>query len=231
MELDGARVLVAGASGALGGQLADALRERGATVVAGGRDADRLRDVAERCGTDPVTFDAVDVDSCTAAVDAAAQALGGLDAILVTVGVAGFGRALDTEPAVSEELFAVDVLGPMALVRAAARHLGEGGTVAVFSAILADLPTAGMADYSAAKSALSTWLQVLRREERKRFTVLDVRPPHLDTGLETRSLAGEPPRLPAPMPAEDVVPLVVQALEQGAGEIVFDRAEGGLVIR
>ena len=231
MELDGARVLVAGASGALGGQLADALRERGATVVAGGRDADRLRDVAERCGTEPVTFDAVDVDSCTAAVDAAAEALGGLDAIVVTVGVAGFGRALDTEPAVSEELFAVDVLGPMALVRAAARHLGDGGTVAVFSAILADLPTAGMADYSAAKSALSTWLQVLRREERKRFTVLDVRPPHLDTGLETRALAGEPPRLPAPMPAADVVPLVVQALEQGASEIVFDRAEGGLVIR
>lgn len=231
MELDGARVLVAGASGALGGQLADALRDRGATVVAGGRDADRLRDVAERCGTDPVTFDAVDVDSCTAAVDAAVEALGGLDAIVVTVGVAGFGRALDTEPAVSEELFAVDVLGPMALVRAAARHLGEGGTVAVFSAILADLPTAGMADYSAAKSALSTWLQVLRREERKRFTVLDVRAPHLDTGLETRALAGEPPRLPAPMPAADVVTLVVQALDQGASEIVFDRAEGGLVIR
>lgn len=231
MELDGARVLVAGASGALGGQLADALRDRGATVVAGGRDADRLRDVAERCGTDPVTFDAVDVDSCTAAVDAAVEALGGLDAIVVTVGVAGFGRALDTEPAVSEELFAVDVLGPMALVRAAARHLGEGGTVAVFSAILADLPTAGMADYSAAKAALSTWLQVLRREERKRFTVLDVRAPHLDTGLETRALAGEPPRLPAPMPAADVVTLVVQALDQGASEIVFDRAEGGLVIR
>ena len=103
--------------------------------------------------------------------------------------------------------------------------------MAVFSAILADLPTAGMADYSAAKSALSTWLQVLRREERKRLTVLDVRPPHLDTGLETRALAGEPPRLPAPMPAADVVPLVVQALEQGASEIVFDRAEGGLVIR
>ena len=231
MELDGAKVLVAGAGGALGGQLADALRDRGARVVAGGRDAERLGDLAGRCGTEPVTYDAVDVDSCTAAVDAAAEQLGGLDAIVVTVGVAGFGRALETDPAVSEELFAVDVLGPMALVRAAARHLPDGGTVAVFSAILADLPTAGMADYSAAKSALSTWLQVLRREERKRLTVLDVRPPHLDTGLETRALAGEPPRLPAPLPAKDVVPLVVQALEQGAGEIVFDRSEGGLVIR
>lgn len=231
MELDGAKVLVAGASGALGGQLVDALRDAGATVVAGGRDADRLGEVAERAGTEPVTFDAVDVDSCTAAVDAAVEQLGGLDALVVTVGVAGFGRALETDAAVSEELFAVDVLGPVALVRAAARHLPEGGTVAVFSAILADLPTAGMADYSAAKAALSTWLQVLRREERKRLTVLDVRPQHLDTGLETRALAGEPPKLPAAAPSADVVALVVQALAEGKSEIVFDRSEGGLVAR
>ena len=231
MELDGAKVLVAGASGALGGQLVDALRDAGARVVAGGRDADRLREVAGRAGTEPVTFDAVDVDSCTAAVDAAVEQLGGLDAIVVTVGVAGFGRALETDAAVSEELFAVDVLGPIALVRAAARHLPDGGTVAVFSAILADLPTAGMADYSAAKSALSTWLQVLRREERKRLTVLDVRPQHLDTGLETRALAGEPPKLPAAAPSADVVALVVRALADGKSEIVFDRSEGGLVAR
>ena len=142
----------------------------------------------------------------------------------MTVGVAGFGRALETDPAVSEELFAVDVLGPMALVRAASRHLADGGTVAVFSAILADLPTAGMADYSAAKSALSTWLQVLRREERKRFTVLDVRPPHLDTGLETRGLAGEPPRLPAPTVGGRRRAAGRAALEQDASEIVHDRA-------
>lgn len=231
MELDGARILVAGASGALGGQLAEALLDRGARVVPGGRDATRLREVAERCGTDAVTFDVVDTASCDRAVEAAVDALGGLDAVVVTVGTAGFGRALETDAAVSEELFAVNTLGPMALVRAAARHLGDGGTVAVFSAILADLPTAGMADYSAAKSALSTWLQVLRREERRRLTVLDVRPPHLDTGLETRALAGEPPRLPAASPSADVVDLVVTALAEGAGEIVFDRDEGGLVIR
>ena len=222
MELDGARVLVAGATGELGGALATALLDKGAKVVPGGRDEQRLQDLAERCGTEPVRYDAVDVDSCREAVDAAADQLGGLDAVVVTVGNAGFGSALDTDAAVTEELFAVNTLGPISLVRAAAPHLSEKGTVAVFSAILADMPTAGMADYSAAKSALSVWLQVLRRENRKKLRVLDIRPPHLDTGLEQRALGGDPPKMPDAMPAEKVIEQVIEALAGDATEIKMD---------
>lgn len=228
MEIEGARVLVAGASGALGGQLADRLHGRGARVVAAGRDEARTAAVAERLGTDPVLFDAVDTDACRATVEAAVAQLGGLDALVVCVGVAGFGRAVEADDAVVEELFAVDVLGPMALVRAASAAM-EKGTVVVLSAILADLPTAGMAEYSAAKSALATWLEVLRREERRRLTVVDVRPPHLDTGLDGRALAGDPPRLPAPFPSADVVEAVLEAVAQDKREVVF--SDGALVVR
>ena len=150
---------------------------------------------------------------------------------MVTVGAPGFGRALDLEAAVSEELFAVNALGPMALVRAAAPMLTDGGFVAVFSAILADQPTAGMADYSAAKSALSAWLGVLRREERRRFNVIDVRPPHLDTGMETRALAGQPPRLPEPLPAADVVTVVMEAIRNGRHEVVWEPGAKRLTVR
>lgn len=231
MELTDARVLVAGASGALGGQITDALLARGARVVAAGRDAERVGAVAARCSTEPVLFDAVDTESCQATVTAAVEQLGGLDALVVCVGVAGFGRAVEADDAVVEELFAVNVLGPMALVRAASAAMGDQGAVAVVSAILADLPTAGMAEYSAAKSALATWLGVLRREERRRLTVLDVRPPHLDTGLETRPLAGEAPKMPSELPAADVVSAVVQAMRDDAREVVADLKGGGLLTR
>lgn len=231
MELDGARVLVAGASGALGRQIAERLVEAGARVVAAGRDEERLRKVAETCGTEPLQFDAVDVDACARTVAAAAEALGGLDGIVVTVGVAGFGPAVDADPAVVEELFAVNTLGPMALVRAAAGHLEEGGFVAVLSAILADLPTNQMAEYSASKSALSAWLEVLRREERRRLHVIDVRPPHLDTGLEGRALAGDPPKLPEGQPSADVVDAVLRAVTEGRREVVWDQKERALVVR
>ncbi len=226
METKDVRVLVVGASGALGGELARRLHEGGAQVVAAGRDPERTRAVAEDVGTDPLTLDVIDVEACAATVAAAVERLGGLDLLLVTVGVAAFGKAAELDEAVAEALYAVDVLGPVALVRAAIPHLRESnGTVAVISAVLADLPTSGMADYSAAKAALATWLQVLRREERRSLKVLDIRPPHLDTGLETRALAGEPPRLPAGRPAGEVVDLVLQAIRDDKQELVVDGKE------
>lgn len=233
LQVGGARVLVAGATGALGGKLVTALAERGARVVAAGRDQERLDALGEQTGTTPQVFDAVDADSVRRAVDAAVDELGGLDLLVVTVGAAGFGKAVDLDPAVTEELFAVNVQAPMALVRAAAPALteSESGTAVVLSAILADLPTVGMADYSAAKSALSTWLGVLRREQRRAFRVLDVRPPHLDTGLDQRALAGDPPKLPEPVASDDVVTAILDALAGDESELVWAGAEKKLTPR
>ncbi|MEN8704999.1 MAG: SDR family NAD(P)-dependent oxidoreductase [Nocardioides marinisabuli] len=233
MRTEGARVLVAGATGVLGRALAEGLHEQGARVVAAGRDPERLGEVAAGLGTTGRQLDVVDAGSCAAAVHGAVEELGGLDLLVVATGAAGFGRAVELDEAVAEELFAVNTLGPIALVRAAAPYLAEArdgeGTAAVLSAVLADLPTAGMADYSAAKAALATWLQVLRREQRRSFRVLDVRPPHLDTGLDTRALAGEPPRLPAPMPHEQVVRAILEAIVGEATEVAMDGKE--LVVR
>ncbi|WP_299053304.1 SDR family NAD(P)-dependent oxidoreductase [uncultured Nocardioides sp.] len=232
MELDGARVLVCGASGVLGAAAARALKDAGAAVVAAGRDPDRTAAVAADLGTEPLVLDVVDTDACAATVAAAAEALGGLDALVVATGVAGFGPATEQDPAVAEELFAVDALGPMALVRAASRHLPDtGGCVAVLSAILADLPTNGMAEYGAAKAALSHWLTVLRRENRRRFTVVDLRPPHLDTGLADRALAGEPPKLPAGLDHATVVDALLQAMRDSASEVVWDNDAKQLAVR
>ncbi len=76
----------------------------------------------------------------------------------------------------------------------------------VLSAILADAPMAGMAGYSASKAALSSYVTALRREVRRQgIAVLDVRPPHLETGLADRALAGSPPPLPAGHDVDDLV--------------------------
>ncbi|MEO3935549.1 SDR family NAD(P)-dependent oxidoreductase [Dermatophilaceae bacterium Soc4.6] len=231
MDLAGARVLVCGASGVLGAALSDALHAAGARVVAAGRDQERTAAVAGRCGTTPLTFDVIDVRSCRQVVDAAAEQLGGLDVLVVTTGVAAFGPAVSADAAVVEELFAVNTLGPMALVRAAAAHLPPGGAVVVVSAILADSPTTGMAEYSATKSALAAWLSVLRREQRRAFTVLDVRPPHMDTGLADHPLAGQAPALPGGHPLDDTVTTTLDALRAGKREVVWDASAKALVIR
>jgi len=229
MELSGSRALVVGATGVLGGLTARALLEAGATVVGTGRDRAALD-----ADLQPLALDLLDVDGAAEAVRAAAERLGGLDLVVVATGVPAFGPAVDTDAAVAEELFAVNTLGPMAVVRAAAPLLtdSETGVVVVLSAILAELPTNQMADYSASKAALSAWLGVLRRENRRRFRVVDVRPPHLDTGLSDRALAGTPPTLPTPLPGSVVVDAVIRALQDDkASEVAWDASAKELVVR
>ncbi len=224
MDLSGARVLVAGATGALGSGIAAALHEQGARLALAGRDAGRLDELAGRLGGAPtLPFDALDLDRCAALVGEAADALGGLDLLVVAIGVAAFGPAEDTDDLVTEHLFTVNTMAPMALARAALPRLERGGSVAVLSAILADLPTAGMAAYSASKAGLSGWLTAVRHEQRRRgVTVLDVRPPHVDTGLADRPIAGTAPKLTAAVTADEVVDRIVDAVRHDRRELRFD---------
>lgn len=230
MDVEGARVLVVGATGVLGRSIAERLGGSGARLVVTGRDEARLAQVAGDLDAPGLALDVFDVERAAAVVAEAAEHLGGLDLLVVATGVPAFGPAVDADPAVVEELFAVNTLGPMAVVRAALPHL-DGGVAVVLSAILADVPTAQMAEYSASKAALSAWLTVVRRENRRTARVVDVRPPHLDTGLAERALAGTPPRLPDALDHTTVVDAVLAAVaDDKATEVAWDRKEG-LVVR
>ena len=234
VDLSGARTLVAGATGVLGGALARALHGEGAQLALAGRDDARLAALADELGGVPsFPFDALDLDRCAAVVGEAADALGGLDLLVVAIGVAAFGRGDGEDDSVTEHLLAVNTMAPMALVRAALPRIGNGGAVAVLSAILADYPTAGMATYSASKAATSAWLTALRSEQRKRgVAVFDVRPPHIETGLAGRAIAGTaPPGMKEGTTVDGLVALVLDGLRNGRRELRFDLQKGELVLR
>ena len=130
-------------------------------------------------------------------VEASADALGGLDVAVCAIGVVAFGPARDVEDDVLRALMEVNLLAPARLARAAAGRMERGGVIVNISAIVAEMPTAGMAAYSASKAALTAFDAAMARELRREgVRVVDVRPPHLATGLETRPIAGEPPKLP-----------------------------------
>ena len=225
-------MLVAGATGALGSRLARSLAAEGARLAVGGRDHERLSAVAGELDAPSLHFDAREATSCERAVEEAATTLGGLDALVVSVGVTAFGPAETTSAEAASELFAVNTLGPMALVRAALGHLGGGGAVVVMSAIVADHPTADMAAYSASKAALSAFLAAVRRERRRSgLTVLDVRPQHLATGFSDRSIEGHAPSLPEPADPDAVVATVLDALRAGKREVAWDLGRRELVVR
>ncbi len=228
VDLSGARVLVAGATGVLGGGVARALHGAGARVAVAGRDEEKLARLAgELDGAPSFAFDALDLDRSAAVVGEAAKALGGLDVLVVAVGVAAFGPGHEEDDAVTEHLLTVNTMAPMALVRAAVGPMDGSGAVAVLSAILADYPTAGMAAYTASKAGLSAWLTAMRPELRKKgVAVFDVRPPHIETGLAERAIAGTAPRMKEGATVDEVVGLIVDGIRSGRRELRFDLQKG-----
>ena len=224
MELSGARTLVAGATGVLGGAIARSLHAAGARLVLAGRDPGRLDGLATELGGVPTApFEALDLDRCAAVVDGAADTLGGLDLLVVAFGVAAFGPGEDTGDELTERLLTVNTMAPMAMARRAVHRMDGSGTIAVISAILADVPTPGMAAYSASKAGLSAWLTALRGEQRRRgVTVFDIRPPHVETGLAGRAVAGEAPPMKAGAEVDELVGLVVDGIRDGRRELRYD---------
>ena len=215
--------MVAGATGVFGGALTQELSAAGAEVALAGRDPERLAELADEHGAPTARLDATDPASCERAVDALAAALGGLDAVAVTLGAPAFGPAEELSPALAREVFEVNALAPMTVIGAALRHIDPPGAVVATSAIVAEYPTAGVGAYSAAKAALSAYLAVVRRENRRAgLDVLDVRPPHMDTGFEGRSLSGGAPELPEPIDHRTVAAEVVSALRDGKRELAWD---------
>ena len=217
-DLDGARIAVVGATGVLGSLLATELAARGARLLVAGRDADRL-DALEAEAR--VAADLGDASAGDAVAAAAREHLGGLDGLVNAAGVVAFGTLVDTPDEVVEELFLTNVVGPLFLLRRVLPLLEESqGFVLQLSAVVAEQPMPRMAAYSASKAALSAAATALRTELRRtRVEVYDVRPPHTETGLASRPLAGEAPRLPAGKEPAAVARRIVDAVEAGEHDL------------
>ncbi|MEU2245160.1 SDR family oxidoreductase [Streptomyces sp. NPDC018338] len=218
MELSGACVLVAGATGVLGGAITAELAGRGARVALAGRDPDRVARAAQIYpGASTAVFDAYDPGSCAQAVEHTSALLGGLDAVVVAFGSVAFGTAEEVGDEVAEHLMAVNYLAPAAFFRAALGVLKPGSAIAAVTGVVAERPQPRMADYSASKAALRAWLDAVRREARGAgIGVLDIRPGHLDTGFADRPEAGTAPPLPRGGDPRRVAVAVVDALAADA---------------
>lgn len=188
--------MVIGATGGFGSQIARSLADAGAALAVHGRDPHRLAALAGELGATPVEGDLIAAGVPDAVVDDAAAALGGLDVVVMSAGAVAFGPVAELDEAVLRQVMDLDLVAPILVARAATRHLGKGGVIAQVSAVVADQPMAGLAAYSAAKAGLTAFDTAFRREMRRAgVRVLDARPPHMETGLATRPLAGAPPGL------------------------------------
>lgn len=205
-ELAGGVVAVVGARGGLGRELVAALRERDAVVVSAGRSGDV-----------DVLVDVRDSTAGEALVEHCVGTYGRLDGVIVAAGIVAFGDLVDTDDVVIEELFLTNALGPMWLAKRVAPALIESqGFFVNISGVVAESPMPGMAAYSASKAAAAAAMDAVRRElRRSKVQVIDVRPPHTETGLATRPLAGVAPRMQDGLEPASVAGRIVAAIQNG----------------
>ncbi len=214
-ELTGRSVLVAGATGGLGSAIAADLAGRGARLTLVSRSPSRLDALAVRGHR--VALDLRDPDACRRAIAAAVGHAGSLDVVVNAVGVVAFGAIGELTVDVMEELFLTNTFVPIMLGQAALASLGEGGVIVNISGVIAEENLPGMAAYGASKAAVRSFDQALAREARRRkIRVIDARPPHTETGLAERPIAGDAPRMPTGLDPATVARIIGDAI---AGDV------------
>lgn len=225
-DLAGSRILVLGATGGLGSRIARLLSDRGAVLALSARDTSELTSLATELDAAAVPGDLLSVGTATDVVRRATERLGGLDGVVVAAGVVAFGPFGELTDQAVGMLFGLNTAASMETIRAAAPHLVESAAAGrdpfalVITAVVSEQPTAGMAAYSASKAATSAFVTAASRElRRSKVRLVDARPPHTETGLADRPVAGTAPSLPQGLAPDVVAGRIVAAIEAGERDL------------
>ena len=131
LGLTGARALIGGGSGGLGGAIAEVLATEGATIGVIARPGPRLETGATRLEALAVPADLSTPDGPVAAVETAVAAFGGLDLLVVNSGGPPAGRFEDLDEAAWQTAIDGTLWSAIRLLRAALPHLRQGRDPAI----------------------------------------------------------------------------------------------------
>jgi uncharacterized protein len=165
VKLDGARVVITGASRGIGEGLATEFAARGAQVALVARSEDALKKLAADLGGDAYAADLADASTIEPLVQRI-EADGAIDVLVNNAGVDLAGVFTDLPSEAIEQLIAVNLVAPMLLSRAVIpgmRARGRGQIVNI-SSMAATNALPGLAPYSSSKAGLSHFTAGLRAE-------------------------------------------------------------------
>jgi len=214
------RVVLIGATGGIGRALARQLAARGERLFLLGRDPSALArsalDLEAHGAPAPVgvgSLDLLEPSGFGVALDRAAGALGGLDAVIVTAGLYGTQEALEADAALRARMLATNFASTIELCEAARVRLlaGGGGTLCVFSSVAGDRARRKVVLYGATKAGLSYYLAGLdARHRREGLRTVCVKPGFVRTAM-TAGL----PEPPFAAEADRVAARALRAIDRG----------------
>jgi NAD(P)-dependent dehydrogenase (short-subunit alcohol dehydrogenase family) len=214
-ELDGQVALVTGGGRGIGANIARELTAAGARVAIAARTSDELEAVALEIGAFPVVADVRSRDSVESMVRQVESGLGGIDLLAANAGIgAEEARAWETDPDEWWRVFEVNVLGVFLSCRAVIPGMLERGRgrIVITGSGAAYLPGSTTSAYSASKSAVWRFGEILARQLEGRIPVFVISPGLVRTRMTT--WAGDD----APWTPSALAPRLVRALASGRAD-------------
>jgi NAD(P)-dependent dehydrogenase (short-subunit alcohol dehydrogenase family) len=224
MQIQDRIFIVTGASSGIGLSTAMALSERGAKVTLLARSSDALQELAQELpGSLPVTVDMTQFDRVREAIGTVHRHYGRIHGLVNNAGRSYAASIEEIEPAVFDEIFHLNVLGPIIAMQAVIplmRAQGGGSIVNVNSGT-AFMTVPQYSVYSSSKRALLGFSLTARAElERDRIVVSEIYPFITATNFGKNRMGKPAGGGPSSNYAdgdkpEFVAGLVLQAIEEG----------------
>ena len=195
-------VWITGASSGIGEALAVAFSKEGAQLVLSARRRDELERVRERCkqagrsNADHLVLplDVTDHQSSIDAVESIKAGPGRIDVLINNAGISQRSLCVETDMAVYRRIMEVDVLGQIALTKAALPLMLEQGSgqIAITSSVAGKIGVPYRSGYCAAKHAVMGFYDALRGEVAHRgIRVHTIVPGYIQTNISVYALKGD----------------------------------------
>jgi 3-oxoacyl-[acyl-carrier protein] reductase len=206
-SLAGKKALVTGASGGIGGAIAKALKEAGASVAISGTRVEALETLNTELGGGCTILPCNLTDS--AAVEAlpgqAEAALGGLDILVCNAGVTKDGLAMRMKDEDFDSVIAINLKSTFQLNRAVLRPFMKArtGRIINISSVVAVMGNPGQANYCASKAGMIGMSKSLAAEVSSRgITVNCVAPGFIKTAMTDKLNEEQQKRITDNIPAQ-----------------------------
>jgi len=231
VKIDGSVIIVTGASSGIGEAIARLAHARGMKVVLAARRAALLSSVAESLpGSIAVPTDVTSSADVRALVDRVVGEFGRIDVLVNNAGQGLHVPVIDVDLDDVRAVLELNVLGPLALMKAVVPVMrrGGGGAIVNISSGSTRRVVVGVGPYAATKAALNTLTEVARAElARDNIAVSLVVPGVTKTAFHDVLRAGSANVAHAPTCSpEQVAQAVLGVIESGAAEVVVSPAHG-----
>lgn len=221
MQLTDNTIFITGSTSGIGRGLAEAFYRLGNKVIVSGRRQALLDELTARHpGMESIRFDIADAASIAAAAQELAQRFPTLNVLINNAGIMPFDDvSKPVDDTVTQSILATNLLGPIRMSSALIEHLKMQPRSVIINntSVLAYVPLAGNAVYSAGKAALHSFTLSQRFMLRNTSVrVQEIAPPWVDTDLIHKS------NDPRAMPLDAFIQETMEKLASDDEEIIVE---------